>query len=45
MGKFGMDGLSGDRKLLIDGNWQAAASGRLFETRNPATGELLANIA
>jgi aldehyde dehydrogenase (NAD+) len=45
MGKFGMDGLSGDRKLLIDGNWQAAASGRLFETRNPATGALLANIA
>ena len=45
MGKFGMDGLSGKRKLLIDGNWQAAASGRLFETRNPATGELLANIA
>jgi aldehyde dehydrogenase (NAD+) len=35
----------GDRKLLIDGNWQGAASGRTFETRNPATGELLANIA
>ncbi len=37
--------MSGARKLLIDGNWQPAASGRTFETRNPATGELLANIA
>jgi len=40
-----MDSLAGDRKLLIDGTWQAAASGRVFETRNPATGELLAHVA
>jgi aldehyde dehydrogenase (NAD+) len=40
-----MDGLTGDRRLLIDGNWQAAASGRVFETRNPATGALLTHAA
>ena len=31
--------------LLIDGRWLPAASGKTFETRNPATGELLANVA
>jgi aldehyde dehydrogenase (NAD+) len=40
-----MAALSGDRKLLIDGNWRVAASGKVFETRNPATGELLATVA
>src|SRR6266404_5275287 len=34
MGNLGMDSPSGDRKLLIDGNWQPAASGKVFETRN-----------
>ncbi len=39
-----MDGLVADRKLLIDGAWREAASGQVFETRNPATGALLANV-
>ena len=33
------------KKLLIGGRWVEAASGRTFETRNPATGELLARVA
>ena len=33
------------RKMLIDGKWVAAASGRTFETPNPATGEVLARVA
>src|SRR5262249_27977108 len=33
------------KKLLIDGKWVAAASGKTFESRNPATGELLAHVA
>src|SRR5450755_1943727 len=32
-------------KLLIDGEWVAAASGRTFETINPATEEKLAEVA
>src|SRR5580704_1006879 len=32
-------------QLLIDGKWVAAASGQTFETRNPATEELIANVA
>jgi aldehyde dehydrogenase (NAD+) len=31
--------------MLIDGKWQDAASGKRFETHNPATGELLATVA
>jgi aldehyde dehydrogenase (NAD+) len=31
--------------LLIDGRWVPAASGKTFETHNPATGELLARVA
>jgi aldehyde dehydrogenase (NAD+) len=31
--------------LLIGGQWALAASGKTFETRNPATGELLAHVA
>jgi aldehyde dehydrogenase (NAD+) len=31
--------------MLIDGRWVAAASGKTFESRNPATGELLATVA
>ena len=36
-----------DNKLLhyIDGQWQQPASGEFFETRNPATAELLAMVA
>jgi phenylacetaldehyde dehydrogenase len=32
-------------KILINGKWVNAASGRTFPTYNPATGEVLANIA
>jgi len=35
----------GNKKMLIDGQWVSAASGKTFETRNPATGELLATVA
>src|SRR6266404_6064356 len=33
------------KKMLIDGQWVDAASGKKFETHNPATGELLATVA
>src|SRR5580658_2187272 len=33
------------RKLFIDGEWVDAASGRTFDTPNPATGETLARVA
>src|SRR5271165_4303376 len=33
------------RKMLIDGKWVAAASGKTFPTYNPATGEVLARVA
>src|SRR5579862_9038391 len=33
------------RKLFIDGQWTEAASGKTFETPNPATGETLAHVA
>ena len=33
------------KRMLIGGKWLEAASGRTFETRNPATGEVLANVA
>jgi aldehyde dehydrogenase (NAD+) len=33
------------KKLLIGGEWMDAASGKRFESRNPATGELLATVA
>jgi phenylacetaldehyde dehydrogenase len=32
-------------KILIDGRWSDAASGKTFETYNPATGEVLARVA
>jgi len=32
-------------KMLIGGKWVEAASGKTFETRNPATGEVLALVA
>ena len=34
-----------DKQLLIDGRWQAAASGAVIESRNPSTGELLGRFA
>src|SRR5215472_13630080 len=33
------------RKLFIGGQWTEAASGKTFETPNPATGETLAHVA
>ncbi len=33
------------RKMLINGKWVEAASGRTFPTFNPATGEVLAQVA
>lgn len=33
------------KKLLIDGNWVDAESGKTFETYNPATEEVLAKVA
>src|ERR1017187_7314279 len=32
------------RQLFINGQWADAASGRTFETPNPATGETLARV-
>lgn len=33
------------KRMLIGGKWLEAASGKTFETRNPATGVILANVA
>src|SRR6202451_755944 len=33
------------RKMLVDGKWMDAASGKTFPTYNPATGEVLAHVA
>ncbi len=32
-------------KMLIDGKWVGSVSGRTFETINPATGKVIANVA
>jgi len=37
--------VSKPRKMLIGGKWVDAVSGKTFETRNPATGEVLAHVA
>jgi len=37
--------ISKDRKMLINGKWVEAASGKTFPTYNPATGEVLARVA
>jgi phenylacetaldehyde dehydrogenase len=37
--------ISKPRKMLIDGKWLAAVSGKTFATYNPATGEVLAQVA
>jgi phenylacetaldehyde dehydrogenase len=39
------DFVSKPRKMLIDGKWVEAASGKTFDTYNPATGEVLARVA
>ncbi len=33
------------KRMLIGGKWLEAASGKTFESRNPATGEVLAHVA
>src|ERR1700746_3008165 len=33
------------RKMLIGGKWVDSVSGKTFETYNPATGEVLAQVA
>ena len=33
------------RKMLIDGEWVEAASGKTFDSINPATEEVLADVA
>jgi phenylacetaldehyde dehydrogenase len=38
------DFLKSDRSLLINNRWMKAASGRTFETVDPATGEVLAEV-
>src|SRR3974377_1207313 len=32
-------------KLLVDGKWRDSASGKMFETINPATEEVIAEVA
>ena len=39
------DFLDKPRKMLINGQWVNAASGKTFPTYNPATGEVLAQVA
>ncbi|MBN9521595.1 aldehyde dehydrogenase family protein [bacterium] len=34
-----------DQRMLIGGKWVAAASGKTFETHNPATGEVICRVA
>ena len=33
------------RKMLIDGRWVEAASGKTFPVYNPTTGEVMAHVA
>lgn len=33
------------KRMLISGQWVRAASGKTFESRNPATGDLLTTVA
>jgi len=33
------------RKMLIGGKWMEAASGKTFSTPNPATGDVLGQVA
>ncbi len=39
------DFIAKPRPMLIDGKWVNAASGKTFPTYNPATGEVLAQVA
>ena len=33
------------KRMLINGEWVKSASGKTFDSRNPATGDLLATVA
>src|SRR5688572_22740382 len=37
--------LAREHRMLIDGQWVAAASGKTFEVLNPATAEVIARVA
>ena len=37
--------LATPKKMLINGKWVAAASGKIFEVTNPATGNVIAHVA
>ncbi|MCA8993360.1 MAG: aldehyde dehydrogenase family protein [Planctomycetaceae bacterium] len=37
--------LDREHKLLIDGEWVSAQSGKMFEVKNPATGEVISSVA
>ena len=39
------DFIAKPRQMLIDGKWVNAVSGKTFPTYNPATGEVLAQVA
>ena len=39
------DFLATPKKLLIDGKWVAAVSGKTFEVKNPATADTIARAA
>ncbi|HEX3320455.1 MAG TPA: aldehyde dehydrogenase family protein [Terriglobales bacterium] len=39
------DFLESSHQILIDGKWSSSASGKTFPTYNPATGEVLAQVA
>jgi phenylacetaldehyde dehydrogenase len=43
--EYVQDFVSKPRRLLIDGEWVDAASGKTFETFNPATEESLGSVA
>lgn len=45
VGAAARDFLARAGKMLIDGQWVDAASGQLFETRDPATGRVIGRIA
>src|SRR5712691_396014 len=37
--------LHGPKKMLIDGKWVSAVSGKTFAVTNPATGEVITHVA
>ncbi len=37
--------LATPKKMLVNGKWVGAASGKTFEVTNPATGNVIAHVA